>query len=75
MRKEKNQIAYITKRLVATQSRIAFREKAHNAMALVGHTVVAEAGWIVKKTEDGQVTKLKKIDSVRTPSRKLVLDK
>lgn len=75
MRKDKNQIAYITKRLVATQSRIAFREKAQSAMALVGHTVVAEAGWIVKKTGDGRVTKLKEIGSTKASSRKLVLDK
>lgn len=75
MRKEKNQIAYITKRLVVTQSRMAFKEKAQSAMALVGYTVVAEAGWIVKKTRDGQVTKLKEIDSIKASSRKLVLDK
>lgn len=75
MRKDKNQIAYITKRLVATQSRMAFKEKAQRAMDLIGYTVVAEAGWIVKKTGDGRVTKLKEIDSSKASSRKLVLDK
>lgn len=70
----KGQTEYITKRLVARQSKLAFREKAQNAMELVGHTVIAEAGWIVKKTEDGKVTKLKKIDAIVKSSRKLALD-
>ncbi len=75
MRKDKSQTEYITKRLVARQSKLAFRQKAQDAMKLVGHTVVAEAGWIVRKEGDGRVTKLKEIEFAGTASRKLVLDK
>jgi len=43
-------------------------------MKLIGHIIVAEAGWIVRKTEDGQTIRLKKIETTTPLSRKPVLD-
>jgi len=74
MKNHTRQAEYLTKRLVARQSRMAFKEKAENAMKLIGHIIVAEAGWIVRKTEDGQTIRLKKIETSPPPSRKPALD-
>jgi hypothetical protein len=74
MSKTQKKTEYLTKRLIERQSRLAFRQKAKDAMALIGHTIVAEKGWIVKKNDDGTVDQLKKIKTLEKVPRKLILD-
>ncbi|WP_367915335.1 hypothetical protein [Leadbetterella sp. DM7] len=74
MKYSEKKTEYLTKRLVARQSKIAFREKAQNAMLLVGHTIVVENGWVVKKSKDGREIRVREINNTTPHKRKLVLD-
>lgn len=58
---KKIKLKYISTRLVARKSKIAFQEKARNAMDANGYVVIVNEGWVVKKFADGRVEKIKQL--------------
>ena len=64
---------YLTKRILFRQSNKAMNEAAEGAMELVGYVVVAEDGWVVKKHINGNVERIKQLETVEQPE-KIILD-
>lgn len=58
----KENIKYISTRLVERKSSKAFKEGAKKAMEINGYVVIAQDGWVVKKYENGNIEKIKKIE-------------
>jgi hypothetical protein len=58
----KENLKYISKRLIERKSNKAFKEAAKKAMEINGYVVIAQDGWIVKKHKNGSIVKLKEID-------------
>ncbi len=58
--KKKSRItrAYLTKRRLASAARTGIRIAAANTMDVMGYTVVAYRGWVVKKFADGRIEKI-----------------
>jgi hypothetical protein len=52
---------YLTKRRLASAARAGFRIAAAKTMKVMGYTVVAQDGWVVKKYPDGTVEKIKQL--------------
>jgi hypothetical protein len=69
----KDKKEYITTRLVESKSKKAFKESAEKAMESNGYVIIAFEGWIVKKTADGAIEKLRPIDR-NADNLQLVLD-
>jgi hypothetical protein len=55
--------AYLTKRTIVARARAAGKMAADNAMEIMGHVVIAENGWIVKKFKDGHVERLSQLQA------------
>ena len=49
---------YLTKRRLASAARRGIRIAAANTMSVMGYTVVAHEGWVVKKYSDGTIEKI-----------------
>ena len=49
---------YLTKRRLASAARTGIRIAAANTMVVLGYTVVAHEGWVVKKYADGNIEKI-----------------
>jgi len=49
---------YLTKRRLVSAARTGIRNAAANTMDVMGYTVVAQDGWVVKKYADGTIEKL-----------------
>ena len=57
MNKKKSQ-NYLTKRGLASAARRGIRVAAAKTMQVMGYTVVAQDGWVVKKYADGAIEKI-----------------
>jgi hypothetical protein len=57
---------YLTKRRLASAARAGVRKAAKETMKLMGHTVIAHEGWIVRKYKDGRIEKISRIETVNT---------
>ncbi len=57
---------YLTKRKLASAARAGVRKAAEETMQLMGYTVIAHRGWIVKKFADGRIEKISAIKPVKT---------
>ena len=64
---------YLTKRRLVSAARAGFRIAATDAMRVMGYTVVAEDGWVVKKYPDGSFEKIKNLVS-QNKNIKFILD-
>ena len=53
--KEKQQKAYLTKRLLLSAAKRGIREAAEETMQVMGYVIIARNGWVVKKYADGRV--------------------
>jgi hypothetical protein len=62
MSMKKAKLKYISKRLVSSKSRSAFKEGARNAMKKNGYLIIALDGWLVKKFSDGKIEKLEALN-------------
>ena len=49
---------YLTKRRLASAARSGIRVAAAKTMEVMGYTVVAHEGWVVKKYADGTIEKI-----------------
>ena len=61
---KKDNLEYVSKRLVARGSKRAFKKAAGKAMEENGYVVVAKDGWVVKEFSDGRIERLHKLDIV-----------
>jgi len=57
---------YLTKRRLASAARTGIRRAAIETMLVMGYTIIAENGWIVKKYPDGHIEKISRIETVNT---------
>jgi hypothetical protein len=64
---------YLTKRRLAGAARTGIRKAAAETMHVMGYTVIAENGWVIKKYADGRIEKLSPIETVNT-NRSIALD-
>lgn len=58
---EKRQDNYLTRRRLASIIRTATRQAAKETEAVMGYSVYAANGWIVRRERDGSITKLSPI--------------
>jgi len=61
-----NKRPYLTKRRLASAARLGIRKAASETMKVMGYTVIADNGWVVKKYEDGQIEKISRIEKVNS---------
>jgi len=73
VKSESSNKAYLTKRRLVSAARAAFRSAAADALRVMGYTVVAQNGWVVKKYSDGSFEKIKKLVSQKK-NIKFILD-
>ena len=57
VKKRKSQ-NYLTKRRLASAARTGIRVAAAKTLEVMGYTVVAHEGWVVKKYADGTIEKI-----------------
>ena len=60
---KKDNLEYVSKRLVARGSKKAFKKAAVKAMEKNGYVVVAKDGWVVKEFSDGRIERLHQLDT------------
>jgi hypothetical protein len=65
---------YLTTRIVEGASRKAFKKASVETMKVMGHTIIAKDGWVVRKNADGSVEKLQKIERSGNGHQPLILD-
>jgi len=58
--------AYLTKRRLASAARAGVRKAAKETMKLMGYTIIADKGWVVKKYEDGHIEKISPLETINT---------
>ena len=51
----KKSTTYLTKRRLASAARLGIQVAAANTMKVMGYTIVAHGGWVVKKYPDGTI--------------------
>jgi hypothetical protein len=61
--------AYLTKRILLSAVKRAFKEAAAETMAVMGYNVIVEDGWVVKVYADGTREKLEEIPAVERPAK------
>lgn len=59
---KKQEITYLTKRLLKRQASKAVVEAAENAMEVAGYVIRVEDEWVVKEYKDGTIERLEKLD-------------
>jgi hypothetical protein len=64
---------YLTKRILRRAAKAGLRNASERTMQVMGFTIVAHNGWIVKKLADGTIEKISRINSVKR-TRKIALD-
>lgn len=62
----KHTTPYLTKRRLASAARNGIRRAAAETMQVMGYTIIAENGWVVKKYADGHIEKISPIETVNT---------
>jgi len=68
-KKKKTVKPYLTKRILVRAARRGVRIAAAETMEVMGYTVIAHNGWVVKKYADGTIKKLSKIEHQQRPKR------
>lgn len=53
---------YLTKRLLVSAAKRGIRKAAEETMLIMGYTVIAKDGWIVKKYADGTIEAIEQIN-------------
>ncbi len=65
-KKAKQKDPYLTKRILISAAKRGFKEAAEEAMQLMGYTVIAQNGWVVKKYANGTIEKISRIEPVNS---------
>lgn len=53
---------YLTKRLLISAAKRGIRNAAKETMEIMGYTIIARNGWIVKKYADGRIETIEQIN-------------
>ncbi len=53
---------YLTKRLLVSAAKRGIRKAAEETMQIMGYTIIAQNGWIVKKYADGTTEAIEQIN-------------
>jgi hypothetical protein len=61
--------SYLTKRRLVTAARAGIQKAAVDTMKVMGYTIVAYKGWVVKKFADGTIQKLEPLVKEETRFR------
>lgn len=72
-RKNKQENAYLSKRVLVRAASPAFRKASREAMEIKGYVIKAENGWVVREDKDGKITRISQLEPVKRPSI-IVLD-
>ena len=57
---------YLTKRILASAARAGVRNAAIETMKLMGYTVIAHGGWVVRKYQDGHIERISPLETANT---------
>ena len=57
---------YLTKRRLVSAARAGVRKAAAETMEVMGYTIIAHDGWIVKKHANGNIEKISPLEPVNT---------
>jgi hypothetical protein len=60
--KNAQQKPYLTKRLLVSAAKRGIRKAAEETMQIMGYTIIAQNGWIVKKYADGTTEAIERIN-------------
>ncbi|MGV3529820.1 MAG: hypothetical protein ACO1OO_13050 [Flavisolibacter sp.] len=52
---------YLTKRILAKATKAAVKKAAKKTMKVMGYSVVAQNGWIIRKYADGKIERISRI--------------
>jgi hypothetical protein len=71
-----NSPVYLTKRTLVNAARTIGRKASSRAMDSMGYIITSENGWIVKKTADGHVEAIKRIEpiAIENENQEVALD-
>lgn len=71
----KNRIEYLTKRRLISAARAGFKNASDETIEVMGYTVIAQRGWIVKKFKDGRIEKISRLPiAKRSKQNHIALD-
>jgi len=62
VKKQKEQKAYLTKRILISAAKRGVVIAAKETMDIMGYTVIAKDGWVIKKYADGTIEKIAPIE-------------
>ena len=60
---------YLTKRILKSAAKSGIKKAAKKTMQVMGYTVIAKRGWVVKKYANGTVERVSKINPVNRAQR------
>jgi hypothetical protein len=72
-KKKSARAPYLTKRRLASAAQSGIRKAAAETMEVMGYTVIADNGWVVKKFADGRIERISPVETVNT-NESLALD-
>ena len=58
--------SYLTKRRLVSAARTGARKAAQETMRIMGYTIIAHKGWVVKKYKDGHIEKISPLEAAKT---------
>lgn len=59
--KRKKSPPYLTKRILISAAKRGIRKAAEETMQIMGHVVIAQNGWVVRKYADGTIEQIEQI--------------
>jgi len=59
---KKEEVTYLTKRIVKRQAKKAIDEASENAMEVAGYVIRVEDDWVVKEYKDGSIEQIEKLE-------------
>jgi hypothetical protein len=62
---------YLTKRVLVSAAKAGVRQAAKDTMEVMGYTIIAENGWIVRKDLNGDTERIEQIPPSETTAFKL----
>jgi hypothetical protein len=54
---------YLTKRILVSAAKTGVKKAAKETMKVMGYTIIAKDGWVIKKYADGTIEKVSKLET------------
>ncbi len=71
IKKSAKPTTYLTKRRLVSAAKSGIRLAAKETMAIMGYTIIAKDGWLVKKYADGHIERVSQLEPQNTDVIKL----